>query len=382
MFVHRTRLDQLLTGEEFCSQEQYDVEIDRLFLPIWHPAAVAGELPRDGDFKTLELYGHPILLRNDGGRIHAYLNVCAHRHCSLTDDARGNSPALTCQYHGWQYDAAGRVNHVPDGGCFKPFDRQRARLQCLRVATCGSVIFVALRDDVPPLRTFLGEVYDRVEQSSTAPWRQNLFWEHAYDANWKLPVENTVETYHLSCLHPRSLGVYPTEASQTHVLDDAFSTLRMEYPDDIRIRAQKLTVFALGGPPAGNEYVHHLIYPNLLLTFTDLFLHDQTFIPTSPTTSRSVLWMFARRNVKFGPLPRLAAAMVARAGARLNARIMREDLSVFAGQQRGKALGGEPGMLGTREERIYAFQEFVRRRCGAPGARDTRPVAAVNARRA
>jgi AMMECR1 domain-containing protein len=46
-----------------------------------------------------------------------------------------------------------------------------------------------------------------------------------------------------------------------------------------------------------------------------------------------------------------------------NSAIQREDASVFAAQQKGIAATPFRGCIGTREERIWCFHEYVKRAC-------------------
>src|ERR687885_658084 len=171
MFVHKHRLEHLLRPAHYSDPAHYRTELERLFLPGWHLVATRPDLPRPGDFQTFELFGRPVQLRNMDGEYHAFLNVCAHRHCLLTDRPRGNSPALRCQYHGWEYTREGRTARIPDAGCFRPFDRQNARLVKFRTAACGDLIFVSLSADGPSLAGHLGDYYSKVAESFGPPFR-------------------------------------------------------------------------------------------------------------------------------------------------------------------------------------------------------------------
>src|SRR5262249_11899476 len=124
MFIHKSQLQQLLRPDQYVSDSQYRDELDRVFGPAWHLVATTPDLARPGDFVTADLLGHPLLLRNMEGEIRAFLNVCPHRHSRLTDVARGSSPRLRCQYHGWEFNAEGRTGRIPDAQSFRPFDRE------------------------------------------------------------------------------------------------------------------------------------------------------------------------------------------------------------------------------------------------------------------
>jgi len=92
MFVNQHHLQYLLRPDHYFSDEHYRLEIERLFLPAWHFAGTKSELSRSGDYLALDLFGHPVLIRNCEGDFRAFQNVCAHRHCTLTRESCGNSP--------------------------------------------------------------------------------------------------------------------------------------------------------------------------------------------------------------------------------------------------------------------------------------------------
>jgi phenylpropionate dioxygenase-like ring-hydroxylating dioxygenase large terminal subunit len=366
MFVHKERLEYVLQPADYLAPEVQEVEVNRLFLSAWHPVALTGDLPRDGDFITLDLCGRPVLLRRDAGRLHAYLNVCSHRHSMLTEAARGNAPKLVCQYHGWEYRSCGKVDKVPDGGCFKPFDRDNAALVTFPVETCGELVFVRLAAEGVDLRTWLGEWFDRVATGFAAPYRCNWRYAADFDCNWKIPVENTVETYHLPLVHPTTLGGFgliPEEA-QRHWLEDRSTTLVFDLGVESEpARKQRQVVGWLGGGTTTAQYVHHHVFPNLVFTFTDLFMYCQVYLPVKPEASRTLAWMFSLEGTRRNPFARLIARLTARHGVRANSAIQREDATVFRGQQRGIAATPFRGCIGTREERIWCFHDYLRRAC-------------------
>lgn len=58
------------------------------------------------------------------------------------------------------------------------------------------------------------------------------------------------------------------------------------------------------------------------------------------------------------------ARLVARHGVKANTAIQREDASVFAAVQLGLAASPFKGCLGTREERIWCFHQYLLARRG------------------
>ena len=360
MFIHREQLEYQLTPELYVSPEHYRCERDQLLRPGWQLVGIQSELPKSGDFKTIDVLETPLQIRNFEGEIYAYLNVCSHRHCKLTDEPTGHSERLTCQYHGWEYDVSGQVRKVPDGGCFKPLDRRNSRLVRFPVETLGELIFVQLDDSGRTLQEQLGPYYESVRERSQSPWAVNWTWQHEFDCNWKIPVENTLETYHLPFVHENTFGgIYPTEKQQTHELHDDYTSLvyRMD-PTQRLNRLQHGACRRLGVTPR-NHYIHFHAHPNLVFTFTDLFMHTQVYLPVSPTKSKTWVWMFSRGADRKGLRARLTSRIVAWYGRRSNTAIQLEDASIFADQQAGIQASPHPGCLGTREERIYMFHRYL-----------------------
>jgi len=363
MFVHKEQLEYVLRPDDYVSPAVHAAELEAVFLRAWHPLCLSVDLPNVGDFLTTELLGKPLIIRHTASGLRAFLNVCSHRHCLLTEQPRGHAAGIVCQYHGWEYGADGRVTKVPDGGCFKPFDRENARLETFPVENCGQLVFVRLAAEGPALRDHLGSWFDRIAAAFAAPYACN--WRYAADfaCNWKIPVENTVETYHLPLVHPSTLGGFGmiAEEAQKHYLENRSTTLVFDMGRDTPLmRRQRQIVGRLGGGTDSSAYVHHHVFPNLVFTFADLYPYCQVYLPTGPTTSTTRAWMFSLEGTRRNPLARLTARLVARHGRRANATIQREDASVFAGVQRGLTATPFKGCLGTREERIWCFHDYLR----------------------
>ena len=58
----------------------------------------------------------------------------------------GDSGGERAPGNGWEYEPTGKTGKIPDAGCFRPWDRDTARLNTYRVETLGDLIFVALSE--------------------------------------------------------------------------------------------------------------------------------------------------------------------------------------------------------------------------------------------
>jgi len=362
MFVNQSRLRHVLTPDQYYSEKQYQLEMECLLLPGWHFIASAAELPRPGDFLTLEFLGHPLQLRNFDGEIVAFLNVCPHRHCLLTHEPKGSDPRFRCQYHGWEYTKDGQTGRIPDAQCFRPWDRENARLTRLRSARCGDLVFVSLAEDGPDLADYLGPLQATVAEWFSYPYRQVWKWQADYTSNWKLPVENSLETYHIPCLHAKTFRNFPQEENVAHVLTEHYTSFSTDEMDSWVKKAIRRTVKRLGLRLTG-RYTHHLVHPNLIFIGMDVFNMAQLVVPTSATTCRTVVWLFTPHGPRRGPLAWLFVKLTKWLAIAITKAILREDTPIFPDLQRGLEASKFPGVLGTREERVFLLQEHIASRC-------------------
>lgn len=366
MYTHQHSLRHLLRPEHYCSESHFQLELKRLFEPAWHFVAARSELPADGDYISLELFSRPLLIRNSGGQFLAFENICTHRHCMLTSAASGNQPQLRCQYHGWEFDDRGCTAKIPDARSFRPWDRENSRLNTFRLETCGDLLFVSFAADGPSLREWLSPFFEETEQAFSAPiWRMTYVWEYECDSNWKIPAENTLESYHVTALHQKFFGdTLPSETQAEHQLTSRYTSLTFSGSSRLEKSQAKLNKW-LGGNPTMN-YLHRHIHPNTILVSTDTINYALMYVPTSPSTVKIRMRMFAIRGTRSGPLAAFVSWVAWRIGLAKTLEVHNEDLGVYAAQHQGISHSRHPGVIGAREERIYAFQKYILEALGLP----------------
>ena len=361
MFINQNRLEHLLAPAQYFSSEQHELELERLFLPSWHLLASRADLPNDGDFLTVDLFGRPLILRNFDGDYRAFINVCAHRHCLLTHQRRGNNPHFVCQYHGWEYNKEGQTGRIPDARCFRPWDRENAHLKTVRTELCGDLIFICMDNSAPGLAHYLGPYYSRFARSFALPYWQVWTWDASYQANWKIFIENSLESYHVPIVHSKSFGKLAPEQLCEHELTDHYTWYKT-VDDSLRILGWSARRFGL---PETRTYQHHHVHPNLNFSCLDGVHLLMTVFPTSPTTCRHRACLFTIRGENPGWVRLAFGWFMAKIAILYVQQVNKEDRALYPDVQRGMEASAFRGVIGTREERIYAFQKYVLDRCGA-----------------
>ncbi|AWM39223.1 Anthranilate 1,2-dioxygenase large subunit [Gemmata obscuriglobus] len=357
MFTNQHHLKHLLRPHHYTSEEQYRAELRHLFQPAWHPVATTSDLARPGDFITLDLLETPFIIRNFDGELRAFLNVCPHRHSKLTEKPRGHAEKLRCQYHGWEFNKDGGTGKIPDAKVFRPWDRENSCLKKFRVDTCGDLVFVNFSASGPGLREWLAPVWD-VWRHYGGAYRHAATWEKEFACNWKVVLENSLESYHIPEVHPHTFKEFPAEENVWHELTERFSSFKTLPPSDFAGRAQAWMVRRMG-QPVTNEYWHQVLHPHATGSSLDSFRMMQCVFPTGPATCRYRCIFFTLRGTRTNPLAWVLYRTLKSIATAIGKKVFAEDGSIYLGIQRGMEASPFPGVIGTREERVYQFQKYV-----------------------
>jgi Phenylpropionate dioxygenase and related ring-hydroxylating dioxygenases, large terminal subunit len=99
----------------FTDQELFDLEMQHIFEGTWIFLCHESQVARPHDFFRTRMGRQPVIVTRDAnGAVHAFLNACPHRGAALCRTAHGNQKFITCPYHGWVFDSAGRCVDIKD----------------------------------------------------------------------------------------------------------------------------------------------------------------------------------------------------------------------------------------------------------------------------
>jgi phenylpropionate dioxygenase-like ring-hydroxylating dioxygenase large terminal subunit len=165
----------------------------------------------------IDVLGASVIVSRDGdGAVHAAINACRHRGTRLVD-APCEAKAIVCPYHGWTYDLAGKLKHVPHA---ETFGRACEHRDLVSVPIDERHGLLWLGGDAA---RYLGDVDGDVaalglERAVTFRTARTV-----RSCNWKLVVEAFLDGYHLRQLHRDSVyrffldGAFAAEQVGAHV---------------------------------------------------------------------------------------------------------------------------------------------------------------------
>ncbi len=219
-------------------------DLAAIYARNWLVAGFEVELPGPSTMLALTIGRWPVLITRDrNGDLHAFHNSCRHRGAQLCDDGRHAGSRLTCPYHRWTYDLAGKLAgaaRMPDD-----FDRSQHGLKPIHIEAMAGVLYICLGDDAPdfaPFRTAFEPLLAPHDLGNAKVAFESVLVEQA---NWKLVMENGRECYHCPAGHPELAKSFPVAASG-----------HFDYGDDaVRVAAFDARMAAAGlgvGPVEGD----------------------------------------------------------------------------------------------------------------------------------
>jgi phenylpropionate dioxygenase-like ring-hydroxylating dioxygenase large terminal subunit len=227
---------QCLPGRFYTDPDYFRYEVETFLSKEWHCLGRSDEVPKPGDYFTTRLFDEALLVvRDDSGAVRVLSNLCRHRGMPLAAGS-GSTRRFVCSYHAWSYGRDGRLVNAPrmrDKGVTD----ENCSLPIFRSEVWNGFIYANLDTDAQPLTPRLGQLESLLGNYQPSEMRVVRTFEEEWQTNWKCLVENFMESYHLSVVHPETLHPYtPTGLSRKSMSDDAFTSYCANYPDTAKSR--------------------------------------------------------------------------------------------------------------------------------------------------
>ncbi len=336
----------------YTSAEFFSAERDVLFANSWACVGFASDIPERGYAQPLSLMGLPLVaLRDRKGVLRVFHNVCSHRGHKLVNEPCKTQGMVRCPYHSWTYGLDGSLRGTPhiagtgehelDG-----FDKSAHGLKPLRSAQWMDMIFVNLSGDAPefaehiaPLAARWAQFWgdDGLDQLRRVNMGGSLQVE--VGANWKLAVENYLESYHLPWVHPALNSYSRLEDHYNITLDDRFAGQGSTAYLLADVAGTSLPRFPAWPQDRLKHAEYIAVYPNVLLGVQVDHAFAMIVEPVAPDHSVEHLQLYYVGDESCGD--EYAAARTATLESWRT--VFSEDISAVEGMQAGRSSPGFGG---------------------------------------
>jgi len=360
-----------LPGWCYASPEWHQREVETLFRKDWLCVGRVEQVPNPGDFYSIELVGHPlIVVRDESNQVRVHSALCRHRGAIITED-KGKCRAFVCPYHSWTYALSGKLmstpgNPPPMAGC-EGFRMGDHGLTPIRAEQWAGFIFVTFNESAPPLMQWLGDLPKFLEAYDL----ENMQWTNkdTYEVacNWKVWLENAFENYHAMTIHRKHMD---PNNPQNWVFERTHGPWEAMY--------SKRSIVAYSGLPPipglsdrqASGLFHIWVQPSVQIILTSSYMKFRQYLPEGPQKLRLYEnWAFPKSTVArsdFGDI-------VGPAYYEKYSQIVREDLGINPNVQRAMASGAyRPGRFSLEEYIVHRIANRVLDRVIGPDSAASR----------
>ncbi len=390
-----------LPAQAYTSEEFFEWETTHLLRGGWQCVAHVSQIPQPGDFLNLDLLGEPlIVVRGKDNLARVLSRVCPHRAMDIMPEGfgyDGHGPAeakpgatgcghtriFLCPYHAWTFELDGHLKACPEMHQAECFARDEFQLKPFRSETWQGFIFVNLDGQAAPLADGLSEMAVDLAAFRLAEMKLVVAREWDCSFNWKVLVENFMESYHHLGIHHKTLQpMMPardtwTEQERRHYVR-AHLPYKESVRDDYRAFEERGDFSADLSPVSGIsdaqkfEWGLFLIHPTFLLATAPDRVIWYRLQPLGPnrlkllTTTLVPADVVSREN-----FPQLRDKAV-----RSLTEFHLEDMEVCTAVQRGLyASGWQQGRLSHLEMPVWLFYRYLAARIRGVWPTDDQPAA-------
>ena len=397
------RLATTLPAQAYTSEEFFEWEVDHLLRAGWQCVAHTSQIPLPGDFLNLDLLGEPlIVVRGKDDAVRILSRVCPHRSMDIMPEgfgydghslaeARAGTPGcgrtrlFLCPYHAWTFELDGQLKACPEMQQAENFCRDDFYLKPFRCEIWQGFIFVNLDGNGPPLADGIMEMAADLAAFRLEDMQLVIAREWDCPFNWKVLVENFMESYHHLGIHHKSLQpLMPARNTWTELERRHYVRAHLPYRDSVReaYRAfEEKGDFTDDLPPVAglrsdqkSEWGLYLIHPTFLLATAPDRVIWYRLQPLGPDRLKLVTTtLVPAETARRENFPQLREKAL-----NLLTEFHLEDMEVCTAVQRGfYASGWQPGRLSHLEMPVWLFHRYLAARIrgiwptdaggGAPG---------------
>src|SRR5437773_894714 len=281
-----------LAQQYFVSPEVFAEEQNRIFSRQWVLVGHQSELAEAGDYFVAKVARESlIIVRDKGGEVHGFYNVCRHRGTRLREAKNGHLSAIQCPYHAWTYALDGRLIGAPHMDDVPGFDKADYSLHPVHLGLWEGFIFVNLaaastsrsNRDYIPLDKWFAPLAEKFSHWNLPKLRSAKRIDYDVQANWKLIFENYSECYHCPGVHPMLSKVSPYDSAENDLTEGPFlgGFMRITKGNSLTMSG-KSCALPIGDFREFDRIFYYSIFPNMLLSLHPDYVMVHQLCPLSP----------------------------------------------------------------------------------------------------
>ena len=270
----------------FVSSEIFEEEQAKIFSKQWVLVGHQSQVANPGDYLVQEVAGESlIVVRDKGGALHGFYNVCRHRGTRLCEESRGHVAAIQCPYHAWTYALDGRLIGAPHMDDVPGFEKADYSLHPVNLASWEGFIFVNLERNPPPLEKVFAPLHGKFSHWNLPHLRSAKRIEYDVHANWKLIFQNYSECYHCPGVHPMLSKVSPYDSAENDLVEGPFLGGFMSITKGASLTMSgNACALPVGDIKSEDHHrvFYYSIFPNMLLSMHPDYVMVHQVWPQSP----------------------------------------------------------------------------------------------------
>jgi phenylpropionate dioxygenase-like ring-hydroxylating dioxygenase large terminal subunit len=358
-------LKALIPNENYFEKSSFEDEETKIFQSTWSYIGLTSSLEANDDFITQEIGGKSIVIQNIKGEIKAFHNVCTHRFNKLKTEKQGNG-SLTCPYHGWSYNKDGIPFGIPLKKEFQGLDKESLKTLCLpefRLDVCGKFVFVNVSNGSLSLDDFLGNTAIKLKEISGMIGKKAEYHEIVNKANWKILVENTLEGYHISNVHPKTFYKqgFNLKSEVDFEIEGLHSNMLLHLAESHKEdkKREKFHKLLKNRPYQPDGFFHQLIFPNLSIgSLFGITVYIGSIKSISPNESVFAYELYETNLGEGESLSEAISEVVNFSSIEFTRTTLAEDREICENVQLGmEQSNASKGVLNSSEIRIWEFQK-------------------------
>ncbi len=191
---------------EYTDPERFARELEMVFRRSPVVVAMTCDIPNPGDWTTLDMVERPVVVvRGEDGVARTFLNACRHRGAAVATECFGRGRRLTCPYHGWVYDTAGKLVGIPGREAFEGIDA--TGLIEYPTAERSGLVWAILTVGAPlDIDDWLGDMASALDALKLGELHRHDVETRLPSGNWKATADGYLDGYHLGYLHKNTIG--------------------------------------------------------------------------------------------------------------------------------------------------------------------------------